>query len=118
MTLSDIAVRRPVFAMVVAIIMSIVGLAAFFTLPVRELPNVDPPQISVFTLYPGASAEVIESRITQLIEKQIASIQGIDRIDSRSRDGISAVNIFFTLDRNIEEAANDVRDKVSRVLPS
>jgi multidrug efflux pump len=117
MTLSDIAVRRPVFAMVVAIIMSIVGLAAFFTLPVRELPNVDPPQISVFTLYPGASAEVIESRITQLIEKQIASIQGIDRIDSRSRDGISAVNIFFTLDRNIEEAANDVRDKVSRVLP-
>ncbi|MCI3181198.1 multidrug transporter AcrB [Caulobacter sp. CCUG 60055] len=116
MTLSDLSVRRPVFAAVAAIILCVIGAAAFFALPVRELPNVDPPVVSISTTYTGASAEVVEVRITQIIEQQVAGIQGIDRVYSSSRDGQSRISITFTLDRNLDEAANDVRDAVSRVL--
>jgi len=116
MMLSDLAVRRPVFAAVAAIVLCVIGAAAFFFLPVRELPDVDPPIVSVSTSYAGASAEVIESRITEPIEQQIAGIQGVDRITSSSRDGRSNVSIEFSLDRNIDDAANDVRDRVSRVV--
>ncbi len=115
MTLSDLSVRRPVFAAVAAIILCVVGFAAFTALPVRELPNVDPPQVSISTNYRGASAEVVEERITQVIEQQVAGIQGIDRVNSSSRDGRSQINITFTLDRRLDDAANDVRDAVSRV---
>ncbi|RAK50795.1 efflux RND transporter permease subunit [Phenylobacterium deserti] len=113
--LSDISVRRPVFAAVAAIMLCVIGLAAYFALPVRELPSVDPPNISVQTTYRGASAEVVEERITQVIERQVSGIQGIDRVSSSSRDGNSRINIAFTLDRDLDEAANDVRDAVSRV---
>ena len=116
MTLPEISVRRPVLAAVAAIILCVVGLAAFIQLPVRELPNVDPPQVSISTTYTGASAEVVEERITQVIEQQIAGIQGIDRISSSSRDGLSQINVSFTLDRSLDEAANDIRDAVSRVV--
>jgi len=116
MMLSDLAVRRPVFAAVAAIVLCVIGAAAFFFLPVRELPDVDPPIVSVSTSYAGASAEVIESRITEPIEQQIAGIQGVERINSTSRDGRSNVSIEFSLDRNIDDAANDVRDRVSRVV--
>ena len=116
MMLSDVSVRRPVFAAVAAIVLCVIGLVAFFFLPVRELPDVDPPVVSVSTSYAGASAEVIESRITEPIEQQIAGVQGVERITSTSRDGRSNVNIEFSLDRNIDDAANDVRDRVSRVL--
>ena len=85
--LSDLSVRRPVFAAVAAIILCVVGLAAFRSLPIRELPSVDPPVVSISTAYRGASAEVIEERITQIIERQVAGIQGIDRVNSSSRDG-------------------------------
>ncbi|MFN3669509.1 MAG: efflux RND transporter permease subunit [Brevundimonas sp.] len=114
--LSDLAVRRPVFAAVAAIVLCVIGAAAFFFLPVRELPDVDPPIVSVSTSYAGASAEVIESRITEPIEQQIAGIQGVERINSSSRDGRSNVSIEFSLDRDIDDAANDVRDRVSRVV--
>jgi multidrug efflux pump len=113
--ISDLSVRRPVFAAVAAIILCVIGLAAFTGLPIRELPNVDPPVVSVSTSYRGASAEVIEERITQVIERQVAGIQGIDRVNSSSRDGRSQINITFTLDRDLDDAANDVRDAVSRV---
>jgi multidrug efflux pump len=116
MMLSDLSVRRPVFAAVAAIVLCVIGAAAFFFLPVRELPDVDPPIVSVNTSYPGASAEVIESRITEPIEQQIAGIQGVERINSTSRDGRSSVSIEFSLDRDIDDAANDVRDRVSRVV--
>ena len=116
MTLSDIAVRRPVAALVFAMILCIIGLVSFSRLPVRELPNVDPPQVTVATNYVGASSEVIEQRITQPLARQLAGIPGIDRMTSNDRDGRSFINITFTLDRNIEDAANDVRDRVSRVL--
>lgn len=116
MMISDLSVRRPVFAAVASIVLCVIGLAAFFFLPVRELPDVDPPIVSVSTSYAGASAEVIESRITEPIEQQIAGIQGVERLNSTSRDGRSNVNIEFSLDRNIDDAANDVRDRVSRVI--
>ena len=115
MTLSDLSVRRPVFAAVAAIILCVVGAASFLALPVRELPNVDPPNVFIQTTYRGASAEVVEERITQVIERQVAGIQGVDRVSSSSRDGVSRINIQFTLDRNLDGAANDVRDAVSRV---
>jgi multidrug efflux pump len=117
MMLSDISVRRPVLAAVAAIILCVVGLAAFSVLTVRELPSVDPPVVSITTNYQGASAEVIEERITQLIESQVAGIQGIDRVTSSSRDGSSRINVSFTLDRDLDAATNDVRDAVSRVAP-
>jgi len=116
MMLSDIAVRRPVLAAVAAIVLVVLGAAAFFLLPVRELPDIDPPVVSISTSYAGASAEVIESRITEPIEQQVAGIQGVDRITSSSRDGQSRVTIEFSLDRDIDVAANDVRDRVSRVV--
>jgi multidrug efflux pump len=115
MMLSDVSVRRPVFAAVAAIVLCVIGAAAFFFLPVRELPDVDPPIVSVSTSYAGASAEVIENRITEPIEQQVAGIQGIERITSTSRDGRSNVTLEFALDRDIDVAASDVRDRVSRV---
>lgn len=115
MMLSDVSVRRPVFAAVAAIVLCVIGAAAFFFLPVRELPDVDPPIVSVSTAYAGASAEVIENRITEPIEQQVAGIQGVERITSSSRDGRSNVTIEFALDRDIDVAASDVRDRVSRV---
>ncbi|MBU1348225.1 MAG: efflux RND transporter permease subunit [Alphaproteobacteria bacterium] len=115
MMLSDLSVRRPVFAAVAAIVICVIGAAAFFFLPVRELPDVDPPIVSVSTSYAGASAEVIENRITEPIEQQVAGIQGIERISSTSRDGRSNVTLEFALDRDIDVAASDVRDRVSRV---
>ncbi|HEX7884509.1 MAG TPA: efflux RND transporter permease subunit [Phenylobacterium sp.] len=115
MTLSDISVRRPVFAAVAAIILCVVGLASFSALTVRELPSVDPPVVGISTTYRGASAEVIEERITEVIERQVAGIEGIDRVQSSSRDGASRINISFKLTRDLDAAANDVRDAVSRV---
>ncbi len=115
MMLSDISVRRPVLAAVAAIILCVVGAACFTSLSVRELPSVDPPVVSVSTTYRGASAEVVEERITEVIERQVAGIQGIDRVNSSSRDGSSRINVSFTLDRDLDTAANDVRDAVSRV---
>jgi multidrug efflux pump len=115
MMISDLSVRRPVFAAVAAIILCVIGLACFLSLSVRELPSVDPPVVSISTDYRGASAEVIEERITEVIERQVSGIQGIDRVNSSSRDGRSQINISFKLDRNLDDAANDVRDAVSRV---
>jgi len=115
MMLSDVSVRRPVFAAVAAIILCVVGFASFTSLTVRELPSVDPPVVGISTNYRGASAEVIEERITEVIERQVAGIEGIDRVNSSSRDGSSRINISFKLDRDLDAAANDVRDAVSRV---
>ena len=114
--LSDLSVKRPVFAAVAAIILVVIGLAAFLSVPIRELPSVDPPVVSISTTYRGASAEIVEERITQVLERQVSGIQGIDRVTSSSRDGRSQINITFTLDTKLETAANDVRDAASRVV--
>lgn len=120
MTLSDISVRRPVLATVMSLVIIAFGAIAFTTLPLRELPDIDRPVVSVNTTYAGASAQVVENQITRPIEDQLSGIDGIDTINATSRDGRSSVNIEFTLDRDIEAAANDVRNAVDRaraVLP-
>jgi multidrug efflux pump len=113
--LSDISVRRPVFAAVVAVLLCIVGVVGYFSLSVREYPDTDPPVVSVQTAYTGAAASVIETRITQVIEDAIAGVQGIQTITSDSRDGQSNINIEFDPTRDIDSAANDVRDRVGSV---
>jgi multidrug efflux pump len=111
--LSDVSVKRPVFAAVISLIIVLAGVIAFFSLPVREYPAIEPPIVSVEVVYPGAAASVVESRITQLIEDRIAGIEGIDMIRSRSRDGVSDVSIEFSATRDVDDAANDIRDRVS-----
>ena len=114
MFLSDICIRRPVLATVISAILLIFGLFSFIHLPVREFPDVDPPVVNVATNYKGASAEVMESQVTRVIENAVAGISGIKSITSNSREESSRVNIEFDLSRDIDTAAADVRDKVSR----
>ncbi len=115
MQLSDVSVRRPVFAAVLAILLTIVGVVAFMNLSVREYPDTDPPIVSVQTVYTGAAASVVESRITQPIEDALSGIEGIQTITSQSRDGSSNISIEFRPGRDIDSAANDVRDRVGSV---
>ncbi|MBY0564438.1 MAG: efflux RND transporter permease subunit [Hyphomonadaceae bacterium] len=114
MTLSDLSVRRPVLATVFSLIIIAFGAIAFTTLPLRELPDVDRPVVSVTTVYPGASAQVVENQITRIIEDQLSGIDGIDIISASSRDGRSSISVEFTLDRDLEDATNDVRNAVDR----
>ncbi|MEO1040403.1 MAG: efflux RND transporter permease subunit [Pseudomonadota bacterium] len=115
MTLSDVAVRRPVLAFVASALVIVFGILGFQNLPLRELPDVDLPIVSVSASYPGANAEVVENRVTQLIEDRLSGIEGIDTIRSSSRDNRSSITVTFQLGRDIEAAANDVRDAVARV---
>ncbi|TCZ87921.1 efflux RND transporter permease subunit [Lysobacter sp. N42] len=115
MRLSELSIRRPVFATVMSLLLIVLGFMAFTRLTLRELPAIDPPIVSVDVTYPGASAGVVETRITQVLEDALAGIEGIESIESRSVNGRSAISIEFTLERDIEAAANDVRDAVSRV---
>src|SRR5690606_34761482 len=114
--LSDLSIRRPVFAVVVSLLLVVLGAMSFMRLTLRELPNIDPPIVSVEVRYPGASAAVVETRVTQILEDGLAGIEGIRTIQSSSRNGRSDVTIEFNLSRDIEAAANDVRDRVSRVM--
>lgn len=116
MILSDLAIKRPVFATVVSLLLVVLGLAAAMRLSVREYPDVDAPVVSVTTTWRGAPAELIESRVTEVVEGAVAGIEGIRTLTSGSRDGRSRVSIEFNIDRDIEAAANDVRDKVARIV--
>ncbi|MES9941663.1 MAG: efflux RND transporter permease subunit [Candidatus Thiodiazotropha sp. 6PLUC2] len=116
MILSDLSVKRPVFAAVISLLLIAFGLVAFNQLPLREYPNIDSPVVSVETIYPGAAANVVETRITQLIEDRISGIEGIRFTSSVSEDGRSVVTIEFDIGRDIDSAANDVRDRVSAIL--
>ena len=112
MQLSDLSVKRPVFAAVVAMLILVMGIVGFFSLSVREYPDVDPPVVSVQTQYIGAAANVIETRITQVLEEQLAGIAGLQTITSTSQDGQSTITLEFAPGRNVDNAANDVRDRV------
>lgn len=114
MVLSDLSVKRPVLGTVLNLLIIAFGLVSFFGLPLRELPDVDQPIVSVDVSYRGASAPVVETQITRVIEDQLSGIEGIKSISSSSRDGRSSVNIEFALNRSLEEAANDVRSAVAR----
>ncbi len=114
MILSDLSIKRPVVCLVASILIVLIGLLAFARLPVREYPSTDSPIVSISASYPGASAEVIESKVTEPLEKEVATIEGIRVIRSTSSQERSSITVEFNLSRNIDEAANDVRDRVSR----
>lgn len=116
MMLSDLSISRPVFATVLALLLVAFGLVAFDRLPLREYPDIDPPVVSIDTIYPGAAAAVVETRITRLIEDRIAGIEGIRSLESSSEDGRSRISVEFDIGRDIDGAANDIRDRVSGVL--
>ena len=114
MWLSDTSVRRPVLSTVMSLLLMAFGALSFRNLPLRELPDVDPPIVSVETTYIGASAAVVENRVTKPIEDRLAGLEGIHKIVSESSEGISRITVDFELSRDIDSAANDVRDRVSQ----
>ena len=116
MILSDISVRRPVFATVISMLLLIIGFMSFQKLPVRQYPDTDAPVVSIETSYRGASADIVETKITQVIEDRIAGIQGITKLTSSSRDERSSISVEFNLNRDVDAAANDIRDRVARVV--
>ncbi|MFO0476627.1 MAG: efflux RND transporter permease subunit [Alphaproteobacteria bacterium] len=116
MSIYELCIKRPVFAIVISLLISAFGIMAYTNLPMRELPDIDPPVVSIQSAYPGAAASVVETRITQPLEDAVAGIEGIDTISSTSRDGSASVNITFRLTRDIEAAANDVRNAIARVV--
>lgn len=118
MSLSTLSIKRPVFTIVINLLIILFGILGFSYLGVREFPSIDPAVINVRTNYTGANADIIESQITEPLEKAINSIDGIRNITSSSNQGSSNITVEFKLEKNLEEAANDVRDKVSQAVRS
>jgi len=118
MSLSTLSIKRPVFTIVINLTIILFGIIGYSYLGVREFPSIDPAQINVRTNYTGANSDIIESQITEPLEKAINSIDGIRNITSSSNQGSSNITIEFKLEKNLEEAANDVRDKVSQAIRS
>ncbi|MGE3335926.1 MAG: efflux RND transporter permease subunit [Rhodospirillaceae bacterium] len=116
MVLSDISIRRPVVAIVISLLLVVFGAFAGMRLPVRETPDIDTPTIFVNVQYPGASAEVVETKVTKIVEQQIGSITGLKTIRSFARDGFAGFNLEFVIGHNLDEAANDIRDQLSRII--
>ncbi len=114
MYLPEISIRRPVLATVMSLVLTLLGVISYTRLSVREYPKIDPPVVSVRTVYPGASAEIIESQITRPIESALSGIEGIKVMKSISREEVSQITIEFVLNRDPDAAANDVRDRVAR----
>lgn len=118
MSISSISIKRPILAIVMNLMLLLFGVIGFTFLGVREYPSIDPAVVSVRTSYPGANSDIIESQITEPLEKSINQIDGIKNMSSSSNQGSSSITIEFNLDKNLEEAANDVRDKVSQASRS
>jgi multidrug efflux pump len=116
MVLSDISIKRPVFATVISLMLIVLGVASLFKMPIREYPKIDPPIIQIVTTYRGASAPVVDNQITEILEGAVAGIEGIKAIQSQSRDERSQITLEFRLTRDVDSAANDVRDRVARAL--
>src|SRR5213593_2915238 len=115
MTLPRISIQRPVLASMMSLALVLFGVIGLSRLPVRELPDIDPPIVSVTTVYPGANAEVVETEVSERLEEAINNIEGIKTLRSESREGVSNITIEFDLSRDIDIAAQDVRDRVSRI---
>jgi len=115
MQFTESFIRRPVLSSMVSLGLVIVGIIGYSRLPVREFPDADPPIVSVTVLLPGASPQVMESAVTDVLEEELSSVEGLRTLTSSSQEQISTITLEFTLDREIESAAQDVRDKVSRV---
>jgi multidrug efflux pump len=116
MWLSDLSVKRPVFATVISLMLVAFGTLSFRDLTVREYPDVVQPVVQVSASYAGAAANIVETRVTQVLEDELSGIEGVKSIRSTSSDGGASLNVEFDLDRDLDEAANDVRDRVSRVV--
>ena len=115
MKLSETAIRRPVLASMLSAALVLFGVIGYTRLSVRELPDIDPPIISVSTVLPGANAQVVETAVTDVLEEELSTIQGLRTLSSTSSEQTSNIGLEFTLDRPVDIAAQDVRDKVSRV---
>ncbi|MBX2834932.1 MAG: efflux RND transporter permease subunit [Micavibrio sp.] len=115
MIISDVSIKRPVFASVISLLLIAFGLVSFDRLSLREYPDIDPPIVTVEVEYPGAPANIVETRVTELLEERIAGVEGIEFIESSSQDGQSNVTIEFSINRDVNEAANDVRDRISGI---
>jgi multidrug efflux pump len=113
--LPELCIRRPVLATVMSLMIVLLGVISFQRLSVREYPKIDTPVVSVRTVYKGASPQVIESQITQPLEDSLSGIEGVRAIKSVSREEVSTITVEFVLERNVDSAANDVRDRVARV---
>src|SRR6188474_3112181 len=118
MNISELSLRRPVLAIVMNIIIVVFGIIGFKFLGIRDYPAIDPPNVNVRTSYSGANADIIESQITEPLEKSINGIAGIKNISSSSSQGSSSINVEFDIETDLEAAANDVRDKVSQATRS
>ena len=118
MKITDTSVKRPVFAIVINLLLLTFGMVAFTMLPLREYPDIETPIVNISTEYTGASAEIVETKITQIIENRISGIEGIKSINSSSRNGSSNITIEFDINRDIDAASNDVRERVARALDS
>ena len=116
MTLSDLSIGRPVLATVMSLLIVVAGLAAYLALPVRELPDVDKPVVSVSTVYYGASPETVEATITEPLEAEMNGLEGIETITSTSYYGLSSINVEFTAGRDLDLAATDVSNAVQRAV--
>src|SRR5688572_20525142 len=115
MVLSDLSIRRPVLTSMLAVALVLFGVLGYVQLSVREYPDVDPPVISVATFLRGANPRVMESAVTDILEEELSTVPGLRTLTSSSAEQFSYITLEFTLDRDIETVAQDVRDKVSRV---
>ena len=115
MNLPEFCIRRPVAATMANLAIALVGIVALSRLPVRELPNIDPPVVSIITIYPGANAELVEADVTEPMEQEINNIPGIKILRSESREQVSSITVEFELNRDVDIGAQDVRDRISRV---
>ncbi len=115
MNICDFSIRRPITTLVFMILILLFGYLNLRKIGIREYPNIEIPTISVSTTYTGASSSIVETKITQQVENAVAGIEGLDNIQSTSKDGRSNVKLEFSIDRDLDNATNDVRDRVSRI---
>ena len=115
MKISQISITRPVLATVMSLIIVLLGIVSYTRLPVREYPDINPPIVSINTFYRGASPSIVETEITDVLEEELATIEGVKTITSSSQEQGSSITMEFNLGRDVDEAANDVRAKVARI---
>lgn len=117
MFLSDLSVKRPTVAIVASALLLVFGIMSFTQLPLRQYPDVDPPVVGIDTAYRGASAEIVDTKVTRVLENQLSGIEAIRYIDSSSTDGFSRITIEFEIERDVEAAVNDVQQAIGRIMP-
>src|SRR3954464_12473481 len=115
MKISDLSIRRPVLASMISLALVLFGAIGYTRLSVREFPDVDAPIVSVTTALPGANPQVVESAVTDILEEELSTVEGLRTLTSSSQEGFSNITLEFNLDRNVDAAAQDTRDKVARV---